>query len=117
MADENDDSPPKRKRRRRRTPEEVWIREFLGFTGTDNITRFVRADLNGVSLVKAVHVLCRGDCIRTEKCDGPGTVCTFIDEDHGEIVEVVAFFIANESVLEIRGARVIQEVKNEPDAA
>ena len=102
MAQGNDDTPPK-KRRRRRTPEELWVREFLRFSGTDNVTRYVRASLNGVSLVRAVLGLCRGDCIRADKCDGPGTVCIFTDEDDNEVVEVVVFFIADECVLEIAG--------------
>jgi|GraSoiStandDraft_11_1057310.scaffolds.fasta_scaffold334930_2 hypothetical protein len=118
MVDNSEDPPPKKPRRRRRTAEEIWVKEFLGFSGTDNVTRFCKGDLSGVSLTRAVQALCRGDCIQAEKCDGPGTVCTFVDQDDDDLVEVVVFFIASESILEIRAARrVNQEEKNEPDAA
>jgi hypothetical protein len=114
----NREEPPQRSNvKRLPTPEETWIKGFLEFSGTDNVTRFYRADLRGVSLTKAVEAICQGDLIRSEKCDGPGSVCTFRHESEDGAVEVKVFFVASEMVLEIRGANAVKEVNGEPDAA
>jgi hypothetical protein len=39
----------KRRRVRRFREEETWLREFVGFHGTDGVTRFCEEDLDGVS--------------------------------------------------------------------
>jgi hypothetical protein len=111
------DDPPKRKRRSRRAPEVIWIRAFLGISGTENITRFCRDDLNGVSLTRAIEAIQRGECVSTDKCDGPGAICTFVHESDDDEVEVQVFFEAGTVMLEIRGARRVKEVESEPDAA
>lgn len=113
---EDREEPPKPTRRRPPSPEEVWIRGFLEFSGTDNTTRFCRADLKGVSLTKALETIFLGEMTRSEKCEGPGALCRFEYECEEGLIVVDVFFVANEMKLEIRGA-VIVEVQSEPDAA
>ncbi len=113
----NGDDPPKRKRRRPLTPEQVWIREFLEFYGTENVTRFCRDDLGGVSLIRIAEALTYGDQVSSEKCDGPGTVCVLSHEFDDDEVEVTVWFEAGGMVLEITGARKVKEIKSEPDNA
>lgn len=122
MADNTDDnSQPKPKakarRPRRLTPEETWVRGFLGFSGTANVTRIWLDDLDGVNIIRAAEALVRGHCVSVEKCDGPGCVCVFKQVSDDDAVEVTIYFVAAEAILEIRGARVITEVRSEPDAA
>lgn len=112
----NGDDPPKPKKRRRLTPEQIWIRDFLEFYGTDNVTRFCRDDLGGVSLIRIVQALARGDHVSSEKCDGPGAVCVFLHESDDDEVEVTVWFEAGTMMLELRGARKVKE-KNNEDAA
>lgn len=112
--------PPKSRssrRRKRKSPEAIWVRGFLEFSGTENLTAVCTADLNGVSLTRAVEALSRGDCISSEKCDGPGTLCTFRHEGEDDLVEVDIFFEAGSVVLKIERARTVLEVSREPDAA
>jgi hypothetical protein len=99
------------------SPEETWIKTFLEFSGTDNVTRVYRADLRGVSLTRAVEAICRGEMVRSEKCEGSGALCTFRHESDDATVEAEVFFSAGEMVLEIRGAEVVTEDDSEPDAA
>jgi len=119
MAEETSDAQQFRtgRRRRRHSPEERWVRSFLEYAGTENVTRFCPENLQGVSLTRAVQALARGFCVSAEKCDGAGSVCVFEDADDDiGAVEVTVFFIASEEVLEIRGARV-KEKDSEPNAA
>ena len=118
MVENRDEPPPalKTRRRRRPTPEELWIRAFLEFSGTDNITRFCRADLHGVSLTRAIEAIFLGEMVRSEKCEGPGAVCTFLHDDENGSVEVEVFFVAGEMRLEIRGALTV-EAQSEPNDA
>ena len=113
---EDSGEPPKRKRKKQ-TPEQIWIREFLEFYGTNHITRFCQADLNGVPLIRIVEALTRGNHISSEKCAGPGTVCVFEHESDDDEVEVIVWFAAGEMELEIRGARKVKEMKGGQDAA
>lgn len=113
---QNGDEPPKRKRRAL-TPEQVWIREFLEFYGTKNITRLCRDDLNGISLIRAVEALMSGDQVSSEKHDGPGTTCVFQHQSDDDFVEVTAWFVSTEMVLVIKGASVVKENDGETDAA
>jgi hypothetical protein len=115
MVKNNDD--PSKRRRWQLTPEQKWIREFLEFYGTDNITRFCQADLNDVSLIRIVEVLTRGDHVSSEKCDGHGAVCIFEHASDDDQVEVTVWFAAGEMELEIKWARKVKEMKGEPDAA
>lgn len=111
-----DDSSPSRKRRKL-TTEQKWIREFLEFYGTDNVTRFCQADLSGVPLLRVVEALALGDQVASEKCDGPGTVCTFAHESEDDHVEATVWFAAGTMELEIKGARRVRETASEPNAA
>lgn len=116
MVDTSDE-PPQKAKRRRLTPEEVWIRSFLGFSGTDNVCRCCLSDLGGISLTRAVEALTCGECTSAEKCDGSGTVCIFEHKSDDDEVEVSVFFVAPEEVIEIQWARVKKEAKGEPNAA
>jgi hypothetical protein len=113
---ESRDVPPEPKRQHRPTPEEVWIRGFLEFSGTDNVTRYCRADLRGVSLTRVIEAIFLGEMIRSNKCDGAGAVCLFHHESDCDAVDVEVFFVAGEMKLEIRGALTV-EVQGEPNAA
>lgn len=110
------EEPPRPAKRRTPTPEEVWIRGFLEFSGTDNTTRLCRADLKGVSLTKALEAIFLGEMTRSEKCEEAGAVCRFEYECEEGVVVVDVFFVATEMKLEIRGV-VIVEVQSEPNAA
>jgi hypothetical protein len=91
----------------------------MELSGTENITRLYPEDMGGVSLTRAAEALLRGECIRAEKRDGPGTDCTFRHESDDDVVEVEVFFESSTQILEIRGARVVEvmEVDGEPNAA
>lgn len=118
MENERDELPPKQKARRHQPgPEEIWIKAFLEFSGTDRVTRFYRDGMQGVSLTRAVEALRLGDCLYTEKCDGPGAICRFEHQSDDDAVEVTVFFVAADEVLEIREARVLMEVKGETNDA
>jgi len=54
--------------------------------------------------------------VRSEKCEGPGAVCTFLHDDENGSVEVEVFFVAGEMRLEIRGALTV-EAQSEPNDA
>lgn len=112
----NEEDLQKRKRRQL-TPEQEWIRAFLEFYGTENITRFCEADLNGVALIRVVEALLCGDQISSEKCSGPGTICVFEHESDADQVEATVWFAAGEMMLEIKGTRKVKETDGEPDAA
>lgn len=119
----NQQSTPKPRRPKARpkqpSPEEVWVKEFVEFTGTDGVTSFVAADLNGVSLTRIVEVLRLGDLSWANKSNGAGSVCSFRHStDPQDVVEVIVWFEANEQKLEIQEAkRIILEDDNEPNAA
>lgn len=106
-----------KKQKIRRFPvEESWLREFVGFHGTDGVIRFCEEDLDGVSLIAVVEALLCGEVIGAEKCDGPGTDCMveyFKDE---ALVTVWVHFASGEETLTIRKAR-IEEFDREPDHA
>ena len=118
MVENRDEPPPEPEKRRRRqpTPEEVWIRGFLEFSGTDNVTRYWRDDLRGVSLTRVIEAIFLGEMVRSKKCEGPGTVCTFLHDEEAGSVEVEVFFVAGEMRLEIREALTV-EVQSEPNDA
>src|SRR6476620_11115876 len=102
---------------RRFREEETWLREFVGFHGTDGVTRFCEEDLDGVSLTLAVEALRCGTVVDSEKCDGPGTVCTveyYTEED--ALVTVLVHFASSEESLTILKAK-IEEPDREPDHA
>ncbi|MGJ5204367.1 hypothetical protein [Bradyrhizobium sp. HKCCYLR20261] len=98
-------------------PEAVWVREFLGVGGTDNVTRFCIDDLNGVTLVRAVEAAMCGDLLWAEKCDGVGTQCMFDHSSDDDRVQVLIWFSSNEARLEIRRAASVKENDREPNAA
>jgi hypothetical protein len=97
--------------------EEIWIRAFVEFYATENITRVCREDLGGVSLTRAFEALTCGSVVASEKCDGPGVVCRLEHRSDDDFVAVVVYFEAGEMVLEIREAAVIEETDGETDAA
>jgi hypothetical protein len=100
-----------------RKPEELWVRSFLEFTGTENVTRFCQEDLNGVSLTRAVEALRCGELVWSEKCEGAGTICSFEHGSDDDVVEVLMWFSSVESKLEIRRAMRVEENGREPDDA
>lgn len=111
--------PPKRHRKRIPSPEEVWVKAFVEFTGTTSVTAFCAADLGGVSLTRVVEALRMGSMTWANKCDGSGSICAFEHAaDDQDTVEVVVWFEANEEKLEIREARrIIKEDDSEPPHA
>jgi hypothetical protein len=119
MMDQSEEPKPKVRRRKRiLSSEEIWIREFVAFAGTENITRYCSDDLGGVSLTRVMETLMRGELTLTSKCDGPGTLCTYEHySDEGDGVEVTVWFVATEAALEIREARCVKEDDSEPNAA
>lgn len=96
--------------------EQRWIRAFVAFYGTDNVLRFSVEDLGGVTLTRIHEALRLGTVVVSEKCEGPGCTCT-IEHLSDNLVEVVVYFDASTTTLEIRKARIIVESKREPDAA
>jgi hypothetical protein len=116
MVENREESSPKPKRRHE-SEEEKWVRSFLAYSSTDNITRFCEDNLNGVSLIRAVEALLVGECIQSDKCDEPGSICTFRHQSEEDTVEVRVFFEANVMVLEILEASTVREEKDESDAA
>jgi hypothetical protein len=121
MASQQNTPRPRSPKRRlkRPSPEEVWVREFVEFTGTDGVTSFNTADLNGVSLTRAIEALRSGNLAWANKSDGSGSLCCFEHSaDPQDAVEVTVWFEANEQKLEIREARrIIMENDSEPNAA
>ena len=112
--------PSKKPARPKRKPtnEQIWVQEFVQFYGTDNVTRFFRADLNGVSLTRAVEALLSGDMVSSEKCDGPGCQCIFRHRNDDDLVEVEVFFNSGLMELEITPTRtIVEEQGSEPNAA
>jgi hypothetical protein len=112
--------PVKRTRKKvsRYPHEEEWLREFLGYHGTDAVTSFVESDLKGVSLTRIVRALICGSVISAEKCNEPGTICEveYLEEE-GDIVGIEVHFVSNEETLRILGATIIKEDDSEPDRA
>lgn len=96
--------------------EAIWIRKFLEYSGTQNITRFRVADMIDVSLTRAREAILEGVEVHSEKCDGPGSICVFRHAAEDGVVEVEVYFVANEMMLEIRGAR-LEEVRGGSNAA
>ena len=111
--------PPKKRRKRIPPPEEVWIKGFVDFTGTERVTSVCAADLGGVSLTRIVEALRKGTMSWSNKCGAAGAVCAFEHtNEEQETVEVLVWFEANEEKLEIREARrIIMEDDSEPNAA
>jgi hypothetical protein len=99
--------PPKRKRAL--TPEQIWIRAFVEYSGTENVIRYRRANLGDVTLIRAAEVMLLGDQVSSEKCDGLGAVCVLRHESEDDEVEVTVWFVAAEMVLEILGACKVKE--------
>ena len=111
---------PKRRRKRvEPPPEQVWVRAFVAFTGTDNVTSFCSEDLGGVSLTRIVETLNVGTMTWSNVSEGGGCTCTFVHvADEADVVEVLVWFKANEEWLEVRKARrLIMEDDCEPNAA
>lgn len=96
---------------------QTWIRAFVRFYGTENVTRFCAEDLHGVSLARVVAALRKGLVMSMEKCQGPGTICTIEHFSDDDCVEVTVFFESQIMTLEIQGARIIEEQNDEHDAA
>jgi hypothetical protein len=110
--------PSKRQRKRIPPPEEVWVKGFVEFTGTTNVTAFCASDLGGVNLTRVVEALRMGSMVWANKCNGSGSICAFQHAaDEQDVVEVLVWFEANEEKLEIREARRIKEDDSEPHAA
>jgi hypothetical protein len=112
--------PDKRNRRhiRRFPDEQTWIREFVGFHGTEGVTRFSESDLGGVSLTLVIEALTGGTVVSAEKCDGRGTVCVveyYTEED--DLVVVTIHFVSNEGELTILSAEMREGLNSEPDRA
>ncbi len=107
MVDSGDD-PPTKAKPHALTPEEIWVREFLGFYGTENAFRFCIEDLNGVSVTRAYEALTCGECVSAEKCDGPGTVCIFEHKSDDNEVQVAVNFVASEPWLEVLWAMAVE---------
>jgi hypothetical protein len=109
----------KRRKIQRFPDEETWLREFVGFHGTDGVTRFYEEDLGGVSLVRVLEVLVCGSVVAAEKCDGPGTICTveLYDEEEVALILVKVHFVSSEDTLTILSAEVMRELENGPDHA
>ena len=84
---------------------------------TENVTRFCRDDLGGVSLIRIAQALMCGEHVSSEKCEGPGTVCIFSHESDDDEVEVTVWFDAGGIVLELKGARKVKEMTSEPNNA
>lgn len=99
------------------SPEEVWIREFVWFYGTENLTRIFRDRLSGVSVTRALEALTIGTVVSVSKEDGPGCICRVRHRSDDNLVEVEVFFEANIMELEIREANIIEESESEPNAA
>jgi hypothetical protein len=61
--------PEKRNRKKvQRYPhEEKWLREFVGYHGTDCTTGFSDVDLGGVSLTLVVEALACGSIVAADK--------------------------------------------------
>ncbi len=105
------------KRRKAPAPEEIWVREFVSFYGTDNATRVIEGTLSGVSLTRVVAALADGSLVESIKRDGSGCECQFIHRSEDDTVEVWVFFEAMVMKLEILSAKVVVEIDDEPNAA
>jgi hypothetical protein len=110
---ESDDAPKKKLP----PSEQTWIRNFIEFYGTDNVTRVFRENLGGVTLIEVVEALATGNLVSAEKLDDAGTTCTLRHASVDAIIEVDVWFVASEIVLEIRAARRVKEMKGETDDA
>jgi hypothetical protein len=113
--------PEKRNRKNKagRYPdEETWLREFVGYHGTDCVTVFYEGNLGGVSLTLVIEAVACGTVVSSEKCNGPGTICEvqYRTED-GESVLVTVHFVSNEEQLTLLSAEVEKERGNETDHA
>lgn len=119
MVDERDEPKMKLRGRRKSLPAEaLWVREFLKFTGTENVSRVNVDDLNGVGLTRVVEALVLGEMISSEKCEGPGTVCTFEHiSDEEDVVAVTIWFEAATGKLVILAAWRVMEDDSETHAA
>lgn len=84
------------------SPELEWIRTFVQYYCTDNITRVWPDKLNGVSLARVLEALQMGSLVSSEKCDGPGCICVIAHRGDDDVVFVEVFFEANVMDLEIR---------------
>jgi hypothetical protein len=106
-------------RKSRRYPhEETWLREFLGYHGTDGVTSFVDEDLGGASLTLVVEALCCGIVVAAGVPDGSGTRCVveYYTEDGSGIV-VIVHFSSSEERLRIISAELRKGLEDEPDHA
>lgn len=98
-------------------PEEIWLREFVAFYGTENVTRVATSRLHGVSVTRAAEAIARGSVVSSEKSDGQGCVCRVQHLSDDDFVEVEVRFNAGTMMLEICGACVLEEQDGESDAA
>jgi len=113
--------PEKRNRKSKvgRYPdEETWLREFVGYHGTDCVIVFHEGGMGDVSLTLAIEAIACGTVVSSEKCDGPGTNCRvqYRTED-GESVLLNVHFVSNEEQLTLLSAEVEKERGNETDHA
>jgi hypothetical protein len=107
----------RREKNRRFPDEETWLREFVGFHGTDGVTRFCEEDLDGVSLVQIAEAIQRGSVVEAEKCDGPGALCKVEHyTEENALITVSVHFASGEETLTILKAG-IEEFGREPDDA
>lgn len=98
--------------------EQLWIRSFVAFYGTENVTRYCEDDLNGIFLVQVLEALTLGTVVSAEKCDGPGTNCTIVYNEGYSIIRVDVHFVSSEMKLSILSAQRSLEANDEPyDAA
>lgn len=105
-------------RRTKPAPEAQWVRDYVSFYGTENVTGIRLARLGGVSITRAVEALQSGIMLSCEKCDGPGCLCTFLHDGDEDTVCVDIYFESNVMRLEIREAWSTKKEKTgEPDAA
>jgi hypothetical protein len=98
------------------SPEEIWIRAFVEFYGTDNTTRCCEDDLNGVSLTRVVEALMLGSLAETVHLQRGGCICTISHQSDDDLVEVSVFFDADVMKLEIKKANRMEQYR-EPNAA
>lgn len=117
MVQQKASKPRLVRRRRKPAPEEVWVKAFVEYTGTVNVSAFDASQLHEVSLTRIIEALRRGSMTWTTKCS-VGAICAFEHMSDDDEVEVVVWFEANQAKLEIREARrIVKEDDSEPNAA
>jgi len=107
-----------RKQVQRFPHEETWLKEFVGFHGTDQVTEYSKDDLGGVSLTRIVEAIVCGAVVWADKSDGPGVDCIVEHyADEGDCVRAFLHFVSNEEKLTISAAERIEESGHEPNRA